>query len=471
MQESASQPHLSTRDRAPEGAPAPADAAPVDFSDLQRRILRLAQRVEDRTWLAAEQSARELGESLLPAAPPETRPTGASRDFLLHTAQLLGRVGPLRARLGELERAAVLAERPADRSKLLRAQHLVELADRMMREARSSANHQIAMLPAWEAMLEQAGRWHAELADAARKRQRRQAETNRLRELFCQLLAGGRIRLEAATELAGMILREVDESPQPEVVQPTHFDPAVVAATHAVNVAHVAGRLASLDANGRAQRLGVVVGALFMDVGMLKAAPDVLRSARPLDDLRRADVERHPIESSAAVERIAGFDERLAFAIAAHHEREDGRGYPSGLQGSAIPPIAKLLAVADTYVALQSRRAHRPGAAPHIAFAQTLALAESGGLDASVARFLLSLSMYPVGTVVELATGELAEVVAPQNALEDPPLAALPFVKLLVDRQGAVVAAPIYRNLAARPECQILRTLTPEEAFARTVEA
>lgn len=438
-----------------------------DLVALDRRILRLSQRIQQRTWQAAAESTRDLDDSLVPSSLPMPQSSGASQDFLLRVSQMLAGIQPLRARLADIGRSAVLADRPVERATLARARQIVDVAERMMREAKTSVNHQIVLIPAWESMLREASDHHARLAALLRWHECRFRQVAMLREIFSQLLAGGRIRLEAVTDLAGAILHDVDDEPQPDILQPSHFEPAVVVATHAVNVAHFAGHLASIDPDRRPLRLGVVIASLFMDVGMLKAAPDVLRSKKTLDEFRKADVERHPIESSVIVERIAGFDESLAYAIVTHHEREHGGGYPSGMASAEIPPVAKLLAVSDSYVAMRSRRAHRPPVEPQLAYTRTLAEANAGRLDEPTARLLLGLSMYPVGSIVELASAEIAEVVASQNARTDPTLAALPIVRLLFDKQGARVSIPIYRNLASRPECRIIRTISPEEVFAR----
>jgi HD-GYP domain-containing protein (c-di-GMP phosphodiesterase class II) len=51
-----------------------------------------------------------------------------------------------------------------------------------------------------------------------------------------------------------------------------------------------------------------------------------------------------------------------------HHERWDGKGYPSGLSGEEIPVIARIIAVADTYDAMVSNRPYRRGFAPSVAY-------------------------------------------------------------------------------------------------------
>ncbi len=69
-------------------------------------------------------------------------------------------------------------------------------------------------------------------------------------------------------------------------------------------------------------------------------------------------LRQHPVYSRDIVAGITGFEE-VAEWVAAHHERPDGRGYPDGLKGDEIPLEARILAVADAYVAITSDRPHR----------------------------------------------------------------------------------------------------------------
>ncbi len=82
------------------------------------------------------------------------------------------------------------------------------------------------------------------------------------------------------------------------------------------------------------------------------AKPGIL-TVEELDVLRQ-----HPVYSRDIVAGITGFEE-VAEWVAAHHERPDGRGYPDGLKGDEIPLEARILAVADAYVAITSDRPHR----------------------------------------------------------------------------------------------------------------
>jgi putative nucleotidyltransferase with HDIG domain len=103
------------------------------------------------------------------------------------------------------------------------------------------------------------------------------------------------------------------------------------------------------------------VAALLHDIGQLSvservmAKPGIL-SVEELDMLRN-----HPGYSRDVVAGINGLEE-VADWVLAHHERPDGRGYPDGRTLNEIPVEARILAIADAYVAMTSDRPHRPRA-------------------------------------------------------------------------------------------------------------
>jgi HD-GYP domain-containing protein (c-di-GMP phosphodiesterase class II) len=432
-------------------------------ASLSRRASRVAHQLEADNWENAREGLSFAGETLLPESKSVPSTSLSAGDFARRVQDLVGQIAPLRDRLRDLGASTALSHRPVERLRWLRAKQLVELVDSMIDETRSNVRRQISLLPVWEATIERANEQYAEAAGRAVWFDRRRHQVASLREFYAQLLAGNRPTMPAVTELAGRILQDVDEEPYPEHLEATTHDPAELVAVHAVNVAHVVSFLAAMDPIWRSHRLSLAIAALFMDVGMLETAGPVLTSPHPLSVEERSAVERHAIASSLIAERVQGLDSSLVRAIGSHHERLDGTGYPSGRRGEEIPVPARLLSAADMYVAMRSRRSHRTAHSPKDALTMTLAEAEAGRLDLDRTRGLLNLSLYPVGSVVELSTGEIAEVVAPQNAIAQPTLAAQPFVRLLIDRKGHPVLTRTFRNLAVRPDTRVARTLSVEE--------
>jgi HD-GYP domain-containing protein (c-di-GMP phosphodiesterase class II) len=96
------------------------------------------------------------------------------------------------------------------------------------------------------------------------------------------------------------------------------------------------------------------------DLGKVAIDPHVLLKAGKLDDDEWAQMKLHPVYGADVVAQFAAYQGGTAL-VRHHHEGWDGKGYPDGLAGEAIPLGARILAVADTFDALTSDRPYRDG--------------------------------------------------------------------------------------------------------------
>lgn len=96
------------------------------------------------------------------------------------------------------------------------------------------------------------------------------------------------------------------------------------------------------------------------DVGKLGVATELLRRNGPLTEAERRAVEVHPVFGFELVRGIDFLGEAHD-GILHHHERLDGRGYPSGLAGEQIPEFARIISVADAFDSMTSTRSYRRG--------------------------------------------------------------------------------------------------------------
>ncbi len=98
--------------------------------------------------------------------------------------------------------------------------------------------------------------------------------------------------------------------------------------------------------------------AVLHDIGKLAVPRSILHKPGRLSAPEWRAVRRHPAVGADLLESIAGFGPVRA-AILAHHERFDGRGYPSGLAGTEIPVEARLICVVDAYDAMTNERPYQ----------------------------------------------------------------------------------------------------------------
>src|SRR5204863_3114012 len=93
------------------------------------------------------------------------------------------------------------------------------------------------------------------------------------------------------------------------------------------------------------------------DVGLRLIDYERLYSRRNLTPEELRGMAEHPIVGAALVEPLLGAE--IAQAVLRHHERVDGKGYPSHLTGNAIPLASRIIQICDAYVAMSSRRSYQ----------------------------------------------------------------------------------------------------------------
>jgi hypothetical protein len=133
-------------------------------------------------------------------------------------------------------------------------------------------------------------------------------------------------------------------------------------AGHSERVARIAVLIAKQMGLG-GQEGDVYLAGLLHDVGKIGVRDAVLQKPGKLTAEEYDEVKQHPVIGDRIVASIKPFD-RLRPAVRHHHERWDGAGYPDKLAGEAIPPLARILAVADACDAMMSPRRYRPGLSP-----------------------------------------------------------------------------------------------------------
>ena len=100
------------------------------------------------------------------------------------------------------------------------------------------------------------------------------------------------------------------------------------------------------------------IGGLFHDIGKIGIPDSILLKESKLSDEEYSQIKNHPTIGAHMLGDAAVFKDIIPI-VKHHHERFDGRGYPSQLAGENIPFIARIAAVADTFDAMTSKRTYR----------------------------------------------------------------------------------------------------------------
>jgi putative two-component system response regulator len=148
---------------------------------------------------------------------------------------------------------------------------------------------------------------------------------------------------------------------------------------------------------GHSQRVGDLARQFAMHLGLPTSQAETIRTAGLLHDIGKIAVPEsllnkqgpltrdefmrvidHPVIGEEMVRPLTTLSSVLHL-IRHHHERYDGRGYPDGLRGDAIPYEVRLLSIVDAYDALTSHRSYRPAPLTHEAAIATLRREAAGG--------------------------------------------------------------------------------------------
>jgi HD-GYP domain-containing protein (c-di-GMP phosphodiesterase class II) len=202
-------------------------------------------------------------------------------------------------------------------------------------------------------------------------------------------------------------------------------------AFHQARVAVLALRLGgALGYEGR--RLGELgMAACLADVGLWQMPATAARHTDPLSSQDHDLFRTHPRAGAALIRRWTPPSDVIVEAVAQHHEREQGQGYPQGLRGPAVHPDAKIVGLADTYAALTAPAPPRLGRPPHEAIREIVRSRHRAFDPVLIKALLGETSLFPPGTLVRVSSGEIGRVIAPNRKH---PLR--PRIELLVKASG-----------------------------------
>jgi putative nucleotidyltransferase with HDIG domain len=188
---------------------------------------------------------------------------------------------------------------------------------------------------------------------------------------------------------------------------------------HSQRVSHYARAMAE-ELDLRQEEIEVIASAaLLHDLGKVGMADDILFNPKLLNPNERKNAEKHAEIGAMLLSKFPLF-EKGALLVRHHHERYDGRGYPDGLKGDAIPIGARIIAVADSYQAMTEERPYRHSLSQEAAVGQLLQ-GSGGQFDRDVVRaFLRTLSAEapPVTPVPAPTLAAAPELVKPPSEAE-----------------------------------------------------
>ena len=158
---------------------------------------------------------------------------------------------------------------------------------------------------------------------------------------------------------------------------------------HSSRVAKYAREIAQRYGYSSEAVSNIYMMALVHDVGKIGVPDAVINKPGALTEEEFTQIRQHPVLGAKILEAIREMPS-LSVGARCHHERYDGRGYPDGLAGASIPEEARIIAVADAYDAMTSRRSYRE-ALPQAAVRSEIASGVGTQFDPNFAKIMLQI--------------------------------------------------------------------------------
>lgn len=260
----------------------------------------------------------------------------------------------------------------------------------------------------------------AEAEDVVRDETRREAVSG-VRNLLREAAESGAKVIEPPRELARTVsdmVSQVVENPSPTINIYDLRAQNEYLYHHSVNVCALSLVIGTQIGLSRRELFELGIGALMHDVGKIRVPAEILDKPGKLTAEEFELVKKHTLYA----EELLQNNPPAAALAGMHHERLNGEGYPRGLKAGEIPPLVQIVGIADLFDALTADRCYRKAYRPDQALEMLLAAGDFWFDFDLVRAFVVNVAAYPVGTLVELNSGEIGVVVSTPKGFPTQPV-------------------------------------------------
>lgn len=287
------------------------------------------------------------------------------------------------------------------------------------------------------------------------------------REIFEALAKNQEIDLSNVNESLDSMVDSIERNPDALIWLAKLKQTDNYAYNHALNVSIMLMALASFMAMPKKQVKDLGLAGLLQDIGKAKIPQEILNKAEAITTEEFELLKQHvdySLKMLEVTDKSAGsISGTVILTISQHHERIDGSGYPYKLSDKQISLTGQMAGLIDTYCALTTNKVYAKGVHNQTALETIHALRDTKFRGALIDQLVQFLGIYPVSTLVELNTGEVA-VVIQQNSVRR----MLPRIMILLNPDKTKNEYPATINLINAPPApngepyQILRGLAPD---------
>lgn len=155
----------------------------------------------------------------------------------------------------------------------------------------------------------------------------------------------------------------------------------------------------------------VGLAGLMQDIGKIDIPNEILSKPDNLSEAECLLIQSHVAASLEMLTGRAEFPTSILEIVASHHERADGSGYPRRLKGERIGFHGELAGLVDTYCAMTRNRAYGSAISSQKALEALIHMRGTKFREPVVDQFIQCIGLYPIGSLVELNTGEVGVVI------------------------------------------------------------
>jgi HD-GYP domain-containing protein (c-di-GMP phosphodiesterase class II) len=285
-----------------------------------------------------------------------------------------------------------------------------------------------------------------------------------IRSSLDSVRTAGKLDPKPLTDAVSSMTRSIERNPDAMMLlfrikqsSGQDFDRAVETSIHMITF----GRFLQFSSK-RLELLGLA--GLLLDIGKIKLPDAILHKQNTLSREEFESTKAHVMQSIELIHATPGLPKGLEDIVLQHHERQDGSGYPQGLQGRQITIDGAIAGLANSYTAITSKRPYAEQFSPSDALNMLYKLRGKLFHEALVEQFIQCIGIYPVGSTVELNTGEVGVVIA-QNLVRR----LKPRVMVILDASWHPIHPQVILDLVKEPKAnrdepyQIRRTLPRDQ--------
>jgi len=261
---------------------------------------------------------------------------------------------------------------------------------------------------------------------------------------------------EVVSDMADSVFRNPDALPSLSRLK--RFDEYTF--YHSVNTSLLAMSLGQSLGFDRAAIHLAGVGTLLHDIGKMKIPLEILNKPGRFEAHEMEIMKQHVLRGVEVLSSTTGLGDSYVQPALEHHERVNGAGYPHRREKQDISQFGLITAIVDIYDAMTSDRCYHKGKPAHEILQLLYRLSLEGHLDSTlVQRFIQVVGVYPVGSVVELNTGETGIVTQVNH---EAPLA--PVVLLVKSAGNTLLSSPHKQDLSEE-------TTTPRRSITAVLDS